>query len=237
MAVFRAPWGKFPALTVHAAIAAVHAHTAFAAANAGDAIAAADLVAEFFRPAQLPNLNRQKIDYIVPVIRTSPANTVSAVPVALAKATASALGAEVHTGIKQSSRFPASSPTSITRLTNQPVYVGNSPKGTCLVVSDLVAYGSSVANLRGYLHHHGCTVALATSLCAEFTAARIAPDPFTIRAINQRFGSQIAIIQEKLGFTSDFLTNREALFIYGLPNLDPLRDPAVPTHYSFGPAT
>jgi tRNA A37 threonylcarbamoyladenosine dehydratase len=111
------------------------------------------------------------------------------------------VGARVHSAVVTPSRFPETAPTSISRLTNQAEFTGPPPKGNGIIVTDFVAYGSAIANLRGYLLHHGCTVAFASSLCAEFGSARIAPDPFTVQALKKRFRPQLAFLTTTLGLS------------------------------------
>ena len=235
MSVFRAPWAKFPALTIHAVLTAVRSHPLYTSAAQGNLADAETLVADFFRASQLPKLSQKPIDFVVPLTRPDQVAPRNSLPLALAKLIAGAVGARVHSAVVTPSRFPETAPTSINRLTNQAEFTGPPPKGNGIIVTDFVAYGSSIANLRGYLLHHGCTVAFASSLCAEFGSARIAPDPFTVQALKKRFRPQLAFLTTTLGFEPDLLTNREALAIYALPSLEPLRDTRLPTHLVFGP--
>ena len=240
MSVFRAPWAKFPALTIHAVLTAVRSHPLYTSAAQGNLADAETLVADFFRASQLPKLSQKPIDFVVPLIRPDQVAPRNSLPLALAKLIAGAVGARVHSAVVTASRFHETAPTSITRLTNQAEFTGAPPtKGNGIIVTDFVAYGSSIANLRGYLLHHGCTVDSASSLCAEFGSARIAPDRFTVQALKKRFRPQLSFLTATLGFEPDLLTNREALAIYALPSLEPLRDSRLPTHLVFGatPAT
>jgi hypothetical protein len=232
MSLFRAPWDSFPALTVQSTDYAVRAHAAYAAAATGDPAAAADLVASFFQPELIP-AGIEGIDYVVPILRSGAAH---AIPSALAAVLATHLRARVCATIQENSHYPESAPSSLARLVNQPVFAGSPPKGRCLLVSAHVAYGSAIANLRGYLSQHGCQVVHAHALSADFTATRLVPDPFTIRAIRARFGSEIPLLVSALGFEPEYLTNREALFVYSLSSLAHLSDPARPATVSFKPA-
>ena len=185
MSVFRAPWAKFPALTIHAVLTAVRSHPLYTSAAQGNLADAEALVADFFRASQLPKLSQKPIDFVVPLIRPDQVAPRNSLPLALANLIAGAVGARVHSAVVTPSRFPETAPTSITRLTNQAKFTGAPPKGNGIIVTDFVAYGSSIANLRGYLLHHGCTVAYAASLCAEFGSARIAPDRFAVQALKK----------------------------------------------------
>jgi hypothetical protein len=231
MALFRAPWDSFPALSVQATDSAVRSHPAYAAASAGDPAAAADLVSSFFRPDYIPVLP-ESIDCVVPVLRSGASQAIAS---ALAAVTATFLRARVCSSIQEVSQFPPSPPTSLARLVNQPVFAGSAPAGRCLLVSAHTAYGSAIANLRGFLMHHGCVVAHAHALCADFTATRLVPDPFTIGALRARFGPEIPLLVQSLGFEPEFLTNREALFVYSLPSLARLSDPSLPAALTFRP--
>ena len=229
MSLTRAPWGSFPALSVQATASAVRAHPAYPAASAGDPAAAADLVSTFFNPSRVPALPAT-IDFVVPVLRSGANHAIAS---ALAVVTATYLRARVYSAIQEVSQHPASDPTSLARLVNQPVFAGIPPAGRCLLVSEHVAYGSAFANLRGYLMQHACTVPAACTLSADFTAARLVPDPFTVRAIRTRFEPDIPLLVSALGFEPEFLTNREALFVYSLPSLSRLSDPSLPSLLTF----
>jgi hypothetical protein len=115
MSVIRAPWAKFPALTIHSVLTTVRAHPLYTSAAQGNLADAETLVADFFLASQLPKLPQKPIDFVVPLIRPDQVAPRNSLPLALAKLIAGAVGARVHSAVVTPSRFPETAPTSISR--------------------------------------------------------------------------------------------------------------------------
>jgi len=218
----RAPWSSFPSVSLQATQSRVLAHSAYLAASAGNSDAAADLVSSFFDPSHLP-VPPDSTDFVVPVLRSGSNH---AIVFALAAVTATFLGARVCSSVQETTQFEPSPELSLTRLVNQPVFSGTPPTGRCLIVSDHVSLGSDIANLRGFLMHHGCVVSSACALTADFTAAGLAPSPDTIQATRKRFELEKSLLVSVFGFEPECLTSREAFFLYSLPSLSLLLEPS-----------
>lgn len=106
-----------------------------------------------------------------------------------------------------------------TRILGQPVYIGKLQRGSrVLIVDDVITFGSTLANLRGWIETQGATVVGATTLAAGFGATKLAlPESIHDRLMEQ-FPIQAEALAKELGFTvtADCFTNREARFLCGL---------------------
>jgi len=231
MPIVRTAWGNFPNVIVQSTASALTAHPDYAAASRGDFTAARAIARDLVRPELFP----WRPNYITPVIRQEPDRSWNPLSVALAERLSLLTGAKVVATVYQEN-VPASAGVSVHSLLAQPAFAGSVPKGTHLIVDDNVSFGSSLANLRGYLESKGASVAAASTFCSELFASKLRPDPASLSSIQKRFHHELPIIPETLGFGSECLTNRECLFLYGLKTLIALRDPSIAQHRSIKPS-
>src|SRR5207245_479494 len=77
------------------------------------------------------------------------------------------------------------------RLQNQPIFGGTSPKGKCLICDDVVTYGATLANLRGFLISTGAEVLAATAIGAAYGSTKLAPEPSLIVKLRKRYGEKL----------------------------------------------
>lgn len=203
----------------------MRSHPAYLDASQGDPSAARRLVKEIYKPRKVV----AAADFVVPLQQLNHKGVWSAIPLAFALHLARDIGAKVAPMIRQDNIVTHTAEDSAKRLLNQPSFIGSVPRGRCIIVNDTVTYGSGLANLRGYLEHKGSQVLLASTLVAGVFATRLAPDPGLISSIKRRFSNELSIFPEKLGFPVDFLTNREGNYVYGLKNLESIRNPLAPT--------
>ena len=75
--------------------------------------------------------------------------------------------------------------------------------------------GSTLANLRGFIHHCGSTVVGASTLSASYGGTKLALPDHVKESLLERFPS-IAEISHGLGFEPDCFTNREGRFLAAL---------------------
>ena len=226
MPVARTPWGPFPNLIVHSSLPALQAHEAYAAARSGDFRAARTVAAACTKPEAIP----WRTDYIVPVLRLEAPETWNPLALALAERLALLTGAKVVTSVVQTTQPRPASPDDINYLLQQPVFAGTVPRGTYLMVDESVSLGSTLANLKGHLETHGGQVAAATTFTARLFAGKLRPEAGALASLQRRFGHELALIPEKLGFALEDLTHKEACFLQGLSSLEPLRNPLAATH-------
>jgi len=224
--VTRFPWGKFPPIITHTSRANLEAHPLFAAARAGDLKAARDVARTFMRPASWSG----RVDFVCPTMEFSPDGRFNALPLALAEVVARETGAALVASIVRE-KSTADMPTdSVSRLLNQSGFDGHAPKGSYLICHDVCTFGSSIANLRGHIQAAGGDVHAATALATHLFSATLVPDNTVLMGIAARFRNELTTISTHLGFDYDRLTAREAYFIYGLRNLECIRNPQVPSH-------
>lgn len=232
MPATRVPWGNFPNVLVHTNVAALEKHPAYAAATKGDLRAARVVVADLFKP----HVVTVRADFVAPVIKFDVNEHWNALPLAFAYRLAVHAGARVLPTIVQTNVIHRSGANSIYQLLDQPTLAGKVPSGTYLIVDDVVSLGSTLANLRGHIETHGGRVIAASTLSAAIFATKMAPDLPLISSLKRRFGHELSLIPEKLGFPPECLTSKEAHFVNGLANLVSFRNPLAPTHCVISPA-
>src|SRR5438034_6705641 len=89
---------------------------------------------------------------------------------------------------------------------------------------DVVTYGSTLANLRGFLISTGAEVVAATAIGAAYGSTKLAPELNLIVNLRRRYGQELEKCTETLGFGSDCLTAREAHFLAGMRTIERVRD-------------
>ena len=229
--VTRFPWGKFPPVIVHTTRASIEAHAAFPAASKGDFKAAQQLARDLAKPAVWTG----HVDFICPANVFDASGRWNAIPLAFAEILAEETGATLVPNIireKAAADFPTDS---ISRIVQQSGFDGHAPKGSYLICHDVCTFGSTFANLRGHIEHQGGNVVAATALAANIFSNTLVPDNTVLMGISARFRNELTTITTHLGFDYDRLTAREAYFIYGLKNLESIRNPQTPTHRVAGP--
>ena len=232
MPVYRTPWGDFPNVVVHSNLVVMRAHPEYGEAKEGGLHAARAVVRDLFKPgAAMP-----KTDYVAPVVQLDVNERWNALPMALAVKLAEHMGAKVVPTIVQSNVVYHTGAEARQRLAHQPQFAGKVPRGTYLLVDDVVTFGSTLANLRGHIEVHGGRVAGASTLGAGIFAARIRPDPAVLTSLQQRFGHELAHTTRTLGFPPGCLTNKEAWFLRGLTQLEGIRSAGAQAEGSRQPA-
>ena len=214
----RAPWNGFPEVAVHSSIYKLKSLPGYQAAKKGDNRAATRIAAALINPDRL-NIS---IDYVVPVIQVD-AGRYNAIPVAFAALLAKRLGARLWLDVFQINKVNHTGADGIDRLKHQPIFDGSTPNGTCIICDDVVTYGASLANLRGFLIAAGTKVIAATVIGAAYGSTKLAPDHILIQKLQRRYGPELERYTTPLGFRSECLTAREAYFLEGIRTLDRLR--------------
>jgi hypoxanthine phosphoribosyltransferase len=112
-----------------------------------------------------------------------------------------------------------------TRILGQPAFMGELEVGShILVVDDVVTYGSTLANLRGWIQKQGATVVGATTLAAAFGATKLALPESVYARLVETFPGQSENLANELGFTNRCFTNREARFLCSLKRVEDIED-------------
>jgi hypothetical protein len=205
--IFRTPWNAFPDITVQTTVGKLKSHPDYHAAKAGDQDAALRVIDQVFKPGKLTD----SCDLIVPVLQLDQGKQ-NMLAVAYALRLGRELGAEVFLGICQSNQVSHTGADAITRILGQPTFVGQiAPGRRVVIVDDVATFGSTLANLRGWIEHQGAHVIRATTLGATFGGTKLAQLKEALDKLLNRF-PEVETLSRNLGFTPDCFTGRETYF-------------------------
>ncbi len=127
------------------------------------------------------------------------------------------IGAEVFLGICQSNQVSHTGADAVTRILGQPTFVGQIAGGRrVLIVDDVATFGSTLANLRGWIEHQGAYVIRATTLGATFGGTKLAQPKEALDKLLKKF-PEVETLSRNLGFTPDCFTGRETHFLAQVP--------------------
>lgn len=218
--IYRSPWDGFPDVIVQTTIAKLRSNRAYAAAKRGDEEAAFELVRGLVKPQKIAF----QFDAVVPVAQFD-RGWPNALPLVYATEIARCFNADLSLGIVQRNVVSHTGADAATRILGQPVFMGELEVGShILIVDDVVTYGSTLANLRGWIQKQGATVVGATTLGAAFGATKLGlPESIYARLV-EKFPGHAENLASELGFTSRCFTNREARFLCGLKRVEDIED-------------
>ncbi|MCI0537751.1 MAG: hypothetical protein L0Z50_21260 [Verrucomicrobiales bacterium] len=215
----RAPWTGFPEVIVHSSIFKLKDCPDYYAAKWGDHRAASRIANALVKPDRID----AKIDFVVPVVQVDEGHY-NAIPVAFGALLAKRIGAKLWLDVCQINKVNHTAADGIDRLKQQPIFDGSKPNGTCIICDDVVTYGATLANLRGFLVAAGAEVVAATAIGAAYGSTKLAPDHILIENLQRRYGRpELERYTTPLGFRSECLTAREAYFLEGIRTLERLR--------------
>jgi len=215
----RVPWNGFPEVIVHSSICKLKSLPAYYAAKWGDHRAASLIVHSIVR-AERTNV---AVDYIVPVIQVD-GGQYNAIPVAFGAVLAKRIGAKLWLDVCQINKVDHTDASAQDRLQNQPVFGGTAPEGKCLICDDVVTYGATLTNLRGFLVSTGAEVVAASAIGAAYGSTKLEPERSLILDLQRHYGQELETCTKTLGFGSECLTAREAYFLHGVRTLERVRD-------------
>jgi hypothetical protein len=211
----RVPWNGFPDVIAHSSIHKLKSLPAYYAAKLGDHQAASRIAQELVRPGKIATA----VDFVVPVIQVDRGHY-NAIPVAFGAVLARHIGAKLWLEVCQINKVNHTGANAQDRLQNQPVFGGTAPKGKCLICDDVVTYGASFANLRGFLVATGAAVVVATAIGAAYGSTKLAPKLSLILNLQRRYGQELGKCAKTFGFDSECLTAREAYFLAGMRTVE-----------------
>ena len=215
----RVPWGQFPEVIVHSSIHKLKSFFGYFSAKRGNHRTALRIADALVKQAKI----ELPIDFVVPVIQVDRGHY-NAIPVAFAAVLAKSLGAKPWLDVCQLNKVNHTGANALDRLRNQPVFGGTVPNGRCLICDDVVTFGASVANLRGFLVSSGAEVVAATAIGAAFGSTKLAPERSLIDNLRERYDRELETQTATLGFGCECLTAREAYFLAGLRTAERLRN-------------
>jgi hypothetical protein len=210
--VYRSPWGDFPDVVIQTTVNKLRSRPAYDAAKRGGGEAAFEVIRELIKPEKISF----QFDTVVPVMQFDRAYP-NALPIGYAIALTKHFEANLELGILQANVVSHTDADAETRILGQPVYMGKLERGTrVLIVDDVITFGSTLANLRGWIEKQGAKVVGATTLAAGFGATKLALPESVHERLLEKFSVQAEALANELGFTADCFTNREARFLCGL---------------------
>ena len=149
--IFRSAWDAFPDIAIQTTVAKLKAHPDYDVAKSGDQDAALRVIAQVFKPGKITG----SCDLIVPVLQLDQGKQ-NMLAIAYALRLGREIGAEVLLGICQSNQVSHTRADAITRILGQPTFLGHiAPGRRVVIVDDVATFGSTLANLRGWIEHQG----------------------------------------------------------------------------------
>ncbi len=215
----RVPWREFPEVIVHSSVHKLKSFFGYFSAKRGNHLTASRIAHAL---AKQPRIDFP-IEFVVPVIQVDQGHY-NALPVAFAAVLAKYLGAKLWLDVCQINKVNHTGASALDRLRNQPVFGGTVPNGRCLICDDVVTFGASLANLRGFLVSGGAEVTAATAIGAAYGSTKLAPEPNLISNLRERYDRELEKQTTTLGFGAECLTAREAYFLAGLRTTERFRN-------------
>jgi hypothetical protein len=214
LTIYRLPWGDFPDVVVHTNVGKLEAHPDYARAKSGDPDAGIRLAADLLK---VEKVSFPIVDAVVPVVQPD-AGRKNAIPIAMAAILAQRLGLEPVGTITQTNDVAHTAANAASRILAQPTFSGKiRPFARVLIVDDVVTFGSTIANLRGWIHQQRAVVVGCSCLAAAFGSSKLKP-PQSIRdQLDQRHYHAHRDLAETIGFFGECWTNREARFLLQQP--------------------
>jgi hypothetical protein len=211
--IFRSPWNGFPDVAVQTNVPKLKSHPDYDAAKHGDQDAALRVIVQVFKPGKVTD----SCDLIVPVLQLD-AGKQNMLAIAYALRLGRELGAEVFLAVCQSNQVSHTGADATTRILGQPAFVGQiAPGRRVVIVDDVATFGSTLANLRGWIEHQGAHVIRATTLGATFGGTKLAQSKDAFAKLLEKY-PEVEILSRNLGFTPDCFTGRETHFLTQLPS-------------------
>ena len=166
-ALYRLPWADFPDVVLHTNLPTLEAHPAYLSAKMGNPEAAIQLAKDLIVPDKI---SFPGIDAVVPVVRAD-AGEKNAIPIAAAAILAQRLNLEPIASITQTNDVGHTKANAPVRILGQPTFAGKiRPYARVLIVDDVLSYGSTIANLRGWIHQQRAVAVGCTCIAASFGA-------------------------------------------------------------------
>lgn len=170
--IHRLPWGDFPDVVVHTTVSKLTAHPDYARAKSGDPDAGIRLAADLVK---VEKVNFPIVDAVVPVVQPD-AGRKNAIPISVAAILAQRLGLEPVGAITQTNDVAHTKANAASRILAQPTFGGRiRPYARVLIVDDVVTFGSTIANLRGWIHQQRAVAIGCTCLAAAFGSTKPRP--------------------------------------------------------------
>lgn len=226
----RAPWDNFPDVVIVADQSSVKKHADYEQAKQGNvqdaAPAAKRLAAAMLTAASLDAIRVLPLQgaHIVPV-HALEGQGFNRIPAAFAELLGEKLDLEVDTGVIQVNVVNHTGASGWQRLASPPLFEGAVVADRrYFLVDDFVGQGSTLANLRGHIVHHGGRVVGAACLTGRADSSKLALTQQTLEGLRQKHGPELeAWWVETCGYDFACLTESEARYLFRVENADTVR--------------
>lgn len=227
---YRSAWDDFPDVVIAASETNVKQHPEYAQAKAGDVnqaapaakrLSAAMLSAQFLEAVHALQLENARL---VP-IHALEGMGFNRIPAAFAELLAERLNLEVEMRIIQANVVNHTGASGWERLARPAIFDGELIRGrSYLIVDDFVGQGGTLANLRGFIRHHGGQVAGAITLTGRGDSAKLALTNETLQSLRNKHGRHAEIWwTETFGYDFSCLTESEGRYLLRVEDADTIR--------------
>ena len=228
--VYRSCWHDFPNVVITAGETRVKQHPEYQQAKAGDvgqAAAAGKRLSASMLSAQVLDAVRvfQPENSLLVPIHALEGMGYNRIPAAFAELLSERLDLEVEARIIQANVVNHTGATGWERMARPAIFDGEVIDGRrYLLVDDFVGQGGTLANLRGFILHHGGKVVGAITLTGRGDSAKLALTTKTLESLRNKHGRQAEIWwAETFGYGFDCLTESEARYLLRVEDADTIR--------------
>ncbi len=203
----------------------------YVAAKAGDEEAAVKLIDDVVKESLVKWMQEKYPGSIVVSVQAIEAKGRNKLPVAFATKIADVNEFENNFGIVQENKPQRTGKDALHRLIYRSVFSGNVQQGgNYIIVDDVITQGGTLNDLRKYIQSKGGNVVHAAALSAGMQKSTGAESKVmkikeeTVKALYSKFGTAVdeMLFRFKIAEKVSQLTESEAQYILGFPNLTPL---------------
>ena len=144
----------------------------------------------------------------------------------MAELLASSLQWQVESQIVQTNIVSHTKADGFSRLARQAEFEGAVETGRSYwLVDDFIGQGGTLANLRGWVMHHGGRVLGATVLTGKHYSAKLTVESSQINELEKKHGTELRQWwRDRFGFDYDCLTSSEARYLIRTPSVERIRN-------------
>lgn len=226
----RSAWHDFPDVVIAASETQVKQHPEYAQAKAGDVnqaapaakrLSAAMLSAQFLEAVHALRPENARLVPIHALERMG----FNRIPAAFAELLAERFNLELETRIIQANVVNHTGASGWERMARPAIFEGELTAGrTYFLVDDFVGQGGTLANLRGFILHHGGHVVGAITLTGRGDSAKLALTAETLESLRKKHGKQAEIWwTETFGYDFSCLTESEGKYLLRVEDADTIR--------------
>lgn len=228
----RSPWRRdFPPVVAHANLRDLVEHPSYRLAKHGESNQAAlHIVYDLIFDHSISMIERMAPDANTRIVGVHAEESVgrNRIPYAYAEVLAEILGIYTDPGVVQSSvANHGNAPSIYHRLVSQPSFDGYvEPDASYLIVDDTCTAGGTLANLKGFIEHHGGIVVgmSVLALPSRNRQVDISLAETTLKRLQYRHSGLAEFWKQEFGHELNVLTEGEAGHLRAAPSVDTIRN-------------